>query len=313
MTFPYAYYDEKYIGPVHGSAHLFSYGTGFYSAPFRGFNYSAAGNTFFSVDSRAFSFYKPALLSDGTLAAPSLSFTSAPNVGFFRKPGETCFGTKGTEYISFSDNGEVKAESVFIPNGNMFSNIFSLKKPLGGYSLIHVGSVCCSASASDYDQIPNGGQEGNAFFSGSVKALGLFMGQATSAQFADLAERYRSDCLLRRGEVVSIGGNEEITKTTLECDPNIFGVVSESPAFRMNNGPAFQNEDHPFVALSGRIPCLILGLVNKGDRIVSSNLPGVARKATETEAQNYQVVIGRALKNKTTLDVDYCEVVVGAK
>jgi len=141
----------------------------------------------------------------------------------------------------------------------------------------------------------------------------VFHGTATSAQYADLAERYRSDKVLEPGTVVELGGIQEISETTLELSPRVFGVISEKPAFMMNQA-AGTDATHPFVALSGRVWCKVTGIVNKGDRLVTSTIPGVARAATAGEEVDYRVVIGRALMGSNNLSlVSKIEISVGVK
>ena len=53
---------------------------------------------------------------------------------------------------------------------------------------------------------------------------------ATSAQYADLAERYATDTPVQVGDVVILGGSEEITKCLEDSSDKVFGVVSEKPA-----------------------------------------------------------------------------------
>ena len=50
---------------------------------------------------------------------------------------------------------------------------------------------------------------------------------ATAAQYADLAERYATDTPIEAGEVVILGGQEEITKCMEDKSDAVFGVVSE--------------------------------------------------------------------------------------
>ena len=59
---------------------------------------------------------------------------------------------------------------------------------------------------------------------------------ATSAEYADLAERYEADAEYEAGTVVKIGGDKEITQTTQETDADVFGIISASPGFEMNRG-----------------------------------------------------------------------------
>lgn len=136
-------------------------------------------------------------------------------------------------------------------------------------------------------------------------------GQAASALYADLAERYESDTDLEPGDVVMIGGNKEITKTTTAYDTNVFGVVSTDPAFKMNSS-AGDDSTHPYVGLSGRLPCKVKGKISKGDRLVSSDEPGVAQKADlDSELCSVYSVIGRSLEDKDSEEVAVIEIVVG--
>ena len=94
---------------------------------------------------------------------------------------------------------------------------------------------------------------------------------ATAARYADLAEIYASDETYEPGTVVKLGGSAEITQTTSIEDTNVFGVISTDPAFLMNS----EAEGLP-VALTGRVPVKVFGKVLKGERLISSHLPGVA-------------------------------------
>ena len=138
-----------------------------------------------------------------------------------------------------------------------------------------------------------------------------FRGTATSAEYADLAERYAADEEYEAGTVVRLGGTHEITQTMQAHDSDVFGIVSTSPGFEMN-ASAGSDATHPFVALAGRVPCKVIGKVVKGQRIVSSNTPGHAM-AIATPADQCYAIIGRALESKDTDDAGTIEVVVGAK
>jgi hypothetical protein len=135
-------------------------------------------------------------------------------------------------------------------------------------------------------------------------------GVSTSAKYADIAERFESDEALEPGTVIALGGEKEITKTAMRADETVFGVISEHPAFRMNDG----GEDastHPFVAFSGRVPCKVKGSVAKGDRLVSSDIPGVAVKANSTD--DWKATFGRALVDKTSEEVEKITIAIGVK
>jgi hypothetical protein len=144
----------------------------------------------------------------------------------------------------------------------------------------------------------------------NTKRYATIYGVATSAQYADIAERFAADVSMDPGTIVALGGVEEITKTAKLADENVFGVISDTPAFRMNDG-AGDDTTHPFVAFSGRVLCKIKGPVTKGDRLVSSDIPGVAVKADPND--NWKATFGRALVSKTTDAVEKITIAIGVK
>jgi hypothetical protein len=137
----------------------------------------------------------------------------------------------------------------------------------------------------------------------------LSAGSNLRATYADLAERFASDTVYDAGTVVQIGGAAEITAVQSELSDDVFGVVSNTAAYLMNDG-AGDDGTHPAIALVGRVKVKATGLVNKGDRLVSAG-EGIARAAKVGEATSFNV-IGRALEHKTTDDVGYVEAFVAA-
>jgi len=134
---------------------------------------------------------------------------------------------------------------------------------------------------------------------------------STSAQYADLAERYAADQYMDVGDVVILGGDKEITKSTVDMDDRVLGVISENPAFLMNSGSG-NNDSHPMVALKGRTRAKVRGRGNAGDRIVASDQPGVARVAQLSECTAFNV-LGRLLADKYSVNTELCECVIGIK
>ena len=121
---------------------------------------------------------------------------------------------------------------------------------------------------------------------------------STSAQYADVAERFEADAPMAEGAVVEVGGEAEITETTSEMSENVFGVISTQPAYAMNAG-AGNNDSHPFVAMTGRTPVRVAGAVTKGQRLVTSSIKGCARAVAIGESISPFNVIGRALENSS--------------
>ena len=133
---------------------------------------------------------------------------------------------------------------------------------------------------------------------------------STSAQYADLAERYAADMQLSVGEVVMLGGAEEVTRCDTDACNSVFGVVSQSPAFLMNS-QAGNNDSHPMIALKGRVLVKIKGKGEAGDRIVSAG-NGEARVASIEECTTFNT-LGRLIKHKYNEDTALTECVIGVK
>ena len=123
-------------------------------------------------------------------------------------------------------------------------------------------------------------------------AAGTITATATSAQYADLAERYESDAQYDAGTVVIFGGDKEITTSSTGYDHKVAGVVSSAPAYMMNS-EAGSDATHPYVALTGRVPCKVAGTVRKGDLLCTSDVAGHAM-AGEAKCGH---MIGKALED----------------
>ena len=70
------------------------------------------------------------------------------------------------------------------------------------------------------------------------------------------------------GTVIVLGGAKEITTTTEKGDTKVIGVVSDKPAYLMNSD--LTGEFVTPVALTGRVPCKVIGKVQPGDILISS-------------------------------------------
>lgn len=133
---------------------------------------------------------------------------------------------------------------------------------------------------------------------------------ATTALYADVAERFASDIEYEPGTVVELGGSAEITRVKEDASERVFGVISTKPAFTMNGG-AGENATHPPVAMTGRVPVNVAGAVYKGDRLISAG-NGLARAAKPGEATAFNV-IGRALTDKLDTNIGLVEAIVTIK
>ena len=155
--------------------------------------------------------------------------------------------------------------------------------------------------------IINGGTDGVGNIGSSSKGFNTIHALATSAQYADMAERFHADDEYAPGTVVELGGVNEITLCQDDLSNTVFGVVSTKAAYLMNGG-AGTNATHPPIAMSGRVPVNVMGFIAKGDRLVSAG-NGVARSANLDETTAFNV-IGRALESKTDEGIGSVEAIV---
>ena len=129
-------------------------------------------------------------------------------------------------------------------------------------------------------------------------------GTAVHALYADLAENYQADRFYMPGTVVQFGGAAEVT--IAEADTTrVAGVISTNPATLMN--AALNGANVVAVALTGRVPCMVIGPVAKGDIMVSAGF-GYAR-VNNTPAPGQ--AIGKALEDFVSQAKGVIEVVVG--
>lgn len=176
------------------------------------------------------------------------------------------------------------------------------------------GHVSIRNVTSDRDLnfwVNDGGVDYKAMYitgsTGVVTIPGTLTATASSAKYADLAERFESDATYQPGTVVKIGGVKEITAADQELSEAVFGVISTCAAYLMNSD-AGDNDTHPAVAITGRVPVRVVGKVSKGDRLVSAGR-GLARSALRSEITAFNV-IGRSLENKETEDESMVEAIV---
>jgi hypothetical protein len=125
---------------------------------------------------------------------------------------------------------------------------------------------------------------------------------------ADLAEMYCADQIYAPGTLVEFGGDQEVTASTKSHSTTVAGIVSTNPSYLMNS--TLDCENALEIALVGRVPCQVIGTFKKGDRLVASDVAGVA---TVLDADKYQPgsIIGKALEAYDSPEVGLVEVAIG--
>ena len=153
--------------------------------------------------------------------------------------------------------------------GEVDTTVSNINNAISGVSTTSVSNGTSSvAVANDGDTTFTH----NSTTIGKVKSTGIdlepgfkFIGTATEADFADLAEKYTTNEELAPGTVVCVSTDED--SELKACGPNDFpvGIISTDPAYLMN-----ANAEGQAIALKGRVPTRVLGAVNKGDILYAS-------------------------------------------
>lgn len=133
---------------------------------------------------------------------------------------------------------------------------------------------------------------------GALKAT-YFVGTATAANYADLAEKYLPDAEYEIGTVLMIGGDKEVTACRVGY--RAIGPVSEKPAYMMNA----ELEGGIYVALKGRVPVKVKGAVLKGQRLVAGNI-GTAQAAMGNNSDTFAI----ALESNTEAGIKLVECII---
>jgi len=116
---------------------------------------------------------------------------------------------------------------------------------------------------------------------------GVITATATAARYADLAEKYASDGDIEAGTVVHFAGEGKVAECDIANCRSVAGIVSTDPAYLMNS-----DADGVALAIAGRVPTKVTGVVNAGDLIVSA---GNGRGMANNDAA-IGTVIGKAIE-----------------
>ena len=139
-------------------------------------------------------------------------------------------------------------------------------------------------------------------------AAGTITATATQAQYADLAENYVADAEYEPGTVLVFGGQHEVTTTSDALSTRVAGVVSTNPAHLMND--ACEGEHVVAVALRGRVPVKVSGNVNKGDVLITSDIPGVAMVSASPHTVSASQIVGKAIEAKLDAQTGFVEALI---
>ena len=249
-----------------------------------------------TVLTRSTDFDTPAEMAGGDFTFVTAG-TVYDNTGWVMTDPVTTVGTSPVTWVQFSGAGTYTAGTGLTLTGTAFSVNASQTQvtavgTLGSLSVtgtITGGNLTVSTGTATLGNIVNANGNGVGNIGSSSVYFNTVFAKATSAQYADLAEKYTADAEYTSGTVLSFGGSQEVTVTLTDADHRVAGVVSTNPATIMNAG--LTGEHVATVALTGRVPCSVTGQVRKGDSMVSAG-NGQARAEANPAVST---VIGKAL------------------
>lgn len=201
-----------------------------------------------------------------------------------------------------SDTNQIRVHDGSTAGGTTVGSLVSQDNTSNtNFNLYFAATTSGALSAVKYDG-------GTLTFNPSTETLACtnITGLASTAKYADLAEKYISDKDYDAGTVLVFGGDNEVTECVKKYDKRIAGIVSTDPAYLMNS-----DSEGVAVGLIGRVPCKVIGEIRKGDLMVASDTPGHAQAWRDESNPYIGSVIGKALEDKTGAGTDVIEVVVG--
>ena len=217
-----------------------------------------------------------------------------------------------SEDPAFTPQTSVTGFTTIRPGITLATTLLNGQSPLfqGTATGLNTTSAITINSSGASAAIINGSTAGVGNIGTSGNPFNTVFAKATSAQYADVAERFAADAEYAPGTVVELGGSAEITRSNTALSESVFGVISTRAAYLMNGG-AGNDLTHPPVAMTGRVPVQVTGVVQRGDRLVSAG-NGIARAAAAGEATAFNV-IGRSLNDKLDSGLGTVEAIVTIK
>ena len=275
---------------------------------------SASTGAFTTLSSSGASTLNSLTVTNGTTASGTLTVSGAAQIN-------NTLGVTGTSTLAGVNAGALTATSInstpigaTTPSTGAFTSL-SASSTLSITGAATLSSTLSVSGASTLTgQVTTGGSIvpsnnntqniGSSSYNYATVYATTFSGVSTTAKYADLAENYQGDRNYAPGTVVMFGGTAEVTVADADTTA-VAGVVSTNPAHLMNGGLT-GNGVVP-VALQGRVPCMVIGPVKKGDMLVSAGF-GYAKSSTDPKVGQ---VIGKALYDFPGSTKAVIEVVVG--
>lgn len=260
------------------------------------------------------------------ITALSTTMTGA-TTGFLKKTGADTYSLDTNTYLtSYSDTDTTYSISAETGTGGVNLRLTAGGSGSGTDDVLIANGTGVTCTRTDANTITIGigqsvGTASNVEFA-QLKTINLTTGAAATAgsitgnwslssgsklqsTYADLAEYYTSDQEYEPGTVLIFGGEQEVTVSNKFEDKKLAGVVTTNPAYILNSS---LTSTKVCLALQGRVPVKVVGKIEKGDMITTSNTKGYATKSIDNIVGT---IIGKALQNKDTSGPGVIEVALG--
>lgn len=192
----------------------------------------------------------------------------------------------------------------YVPLGEDNFDIYLDCETYASSSLVSIEHTSeCNWILKKVNEIPS-----NAIQNNVSKSILWKQGDAiTGAVWNDYAEKFEKpvDLQTEPGDIISLdnNGNEEIYKLAIEGDTNIVGVHSDEYGMLLGGteNEEYDKQHYIPVGMLGRVKTKIIGSINKGERIVPSNIPGIGR--AYKDGDSLFSIVGYATETNLNTDI----------
>lgn len=229
----------------------------------------------------------PNLLTVGGALSVSLTGTQAV-VNNTTPDSSILLNVAGNNILTVNNVGLIPGED----------NVYDIGSPTKRWKTVYAVNVDGSITKSDTLLV------GSVYFNGSIEAIpntiaardsnanlraNLFQGTATTARYADLAEKYTTDMEYPVGTAMAVCKHSSHETCAASASDVCIGVISAEPAYLMN-----AEAEGQAIGLKGRVPVRVTGPVKKGQAVyaweagvcttlATSALVGVALETNNNE------------------------------